>query len=194
MKSEVTMKKIIRKEILTKRGLLTAKEVTDKSMAITQNIIESKIIKDDMNILVYMDFRNEVKTTYLIDYIIKHIGYVLLPRVDKASKELVIHKVESIDDLRKSNYGILEPKLDCEVIDCKAIDLILAPGVAFDRNFFRLGYGGGFYDKLLSKKRKEVPVIALAFDLQLIDSVPTEPHDFKMNGIITESTIIQQSL
>lgn len=188
------MKKIIRKEILTKRALLSSKEVTDKSMAITQNIIESKLIKDDMNILVYMDFRNEVKTTYLIDYIIKHIGYVLLPRVDRLSKELIVHQVTSIDDLRKSNYGILEPHVDCKIVDYKAIDLILAPGVAFDKDLYRLGYGGGFYDKLLSKKRKEVPVIALAFDLQLIESVPTEPHDFQMNGIITESQIIQQSL
>jgi len=184
------MKKTIRKEILQKRSNLTAKEVTEKSMAITQSVIDSKLIKDDMSILVYMDFKNEVKTTYLIDYIIKHNGFVLLPRVEKTTKELIVHEVRSIDDLRKSDYGILEPTSKCEIVPYSNIDLILAPGVAFDRKCFRLGYGGGFYDKLLSKKRKGVRVIALAFDLQLIEEVPTEPHDFKMNGIITENEFI----
>lgn len=185
------MKKIIRKEIIKKRMQLTKKEVTEKSMAITQRVIENKLIKDDMNILVYMDFRNEVKTTYLMNYIIKHNGHVLLPRVDKTTHELSVHYVSSLDDLIKSDFGILEPDENSPQAPYHSIDLILAPGVAFDHHCYRLGYGGGFYDKLLNQKRKEVPVIALAFDLQLIEAVPAEPHDYKMNGIITENEFIK---
>ena len=108
-------------------------------------------------------------------------------------KKMTLHVVESMDELILSNYGILEPAASATMVPYESIDLILSPVVAFDKNGFRLGYGGGFYDRLLSQKRKEVPVIALAFDLQIVKAVPTEPHDISVDMIVTESTIIRPS-
>lgn len=182
------MKKLIRKEILQKRKRLTEDEVKSKSQIISNRVIYKGLISSK-NTLLYMDFRNEVMTKQLIDYCLDHFGSVLIPRVE--NNRLTIHEIHHTDDLILSNYGILEPEKGKNEVSIDTIDLILAPGVAFDEKGFRLGYGGGFYDRLLSKKRKEVPVIALSFECQLIESVPTEPHDYKMNMIITESRVIK---
>jgi|LGOV01.1.fsa_nt_gb 5-formyltetrahydrofolate cyclo-ligase len=182
------MKSKIRKETLNKRKNLTTKEVQEKSQNIYNRLISLALL-NKQNTLLYMDFRNEVATSQMIQTVIEHTGFVLLPRV--TGKQLTIHKIQNLEELVLSDYGILEPKVGYNLVDYTEIDLILAPGVAFDRQCFRLGYGGGFYDKLLSQKRKEVPVIALAFDCQLIETVPTEPHDYKMDMIITEMEIIK---
>lgn len=184
------MKKQIRKEMLQKRKELSQKEVSNKSHLIYEKLNQMNLLNES-NTLVYMDFRNEVQTKEILEKIIDNVGHVLLPRVE--GQVLTIHRIESFDDLILSGYGILEPQSKMNIVDYDAINCILAPGVAFDYNGYRLGYGGGFYDKLLSNKRKEVPVIALAFDVQIIDKVPTEPHDFQMNMIVTESQIIQSS-
>ena len=184
------MKKKIRKDTLNLRRSLTKESVVLNSQRISDSIIKLNLIKSK-NTLLYMDFRNEVMTKQLIDYTINHFGSVLLPRV--VDKELTIHEIFSLDDLILSKLGILEPNSSNQV-DISTIDLILAPGVAFDENCYRLGYGGGFYDRLLSQKRKEVQVVALAFEIQIIDKVPTEPHDYKMDMIVTENRILKQSL
>ncbi len=184
------MKKKIRKDTLKLRRSLTIESVVLKSQHISESIINLDLIKSK-DTLLYMDFRNEVMTKQLIDYTIKHFGSVLLPRV--VDKELTIHEIFSLDDLILSKLGILEPNSSNQV-DVKTIDLILAPGVAFDEDCYRLGYGGGYYDRLLSQKRKEVQVVALAFEIQIIDKVPTEPHDYKMDMIVTQSRILKQSL
>jgi len=184
------MKKKIRKDTLNLRRSLTEESVVLNSQRISDSIIKLNLITSK-NTLLYMDFRNEVMTKQLIDYTINHFGSVLLPRV--VDKELTIHEIFSLDDLILSKLGILEPNSSNQV-DISTIDLILAPGVAFDENCYRLGYGGGFYDRLLSQKRKEVQVVALAFEIQIIDKVPTEPHDYKMDMIVTQSRILKQSL
>jgi len=184
------MKKKIRKDTLNLRRSLTKESVVLNSQRISDSIIKLNLITSK-NTLLYMDFRNEVMTKLLIDYTINHFGSVLLPRV--VDKELTIHEIFSLDDLILSKLGILEPNSSNQV-DISTIDLILAPGVAFDENCYRLGYGGGFYDRLLSQKRKEVQVVALAFEIQIIDKVPTEPHDYKMDMIVTQSRILKQSL
>lgn len=184
------MKKEIRSQIMNDRLALTQSEVNSKSHSIFENILSLDIMKPFMNVLVYMDFRNEVMTKEVIAYILDNHMTLLLPRVNKDTNTLSIHKIESLDSLEKSKYGILEPPVNSETVEYNEIDLILAPGVAFDYNCYRLGYGGGFYDKLLSNIRKDAKVIALAFDIQLVESVPTESHDKQMDFVITESNII----
>jgi len=182
------MKKTIRKEIINERKALSKSQVIEKSKLIFERLNKMNLLEVE-NTLLYMDFRNEVMTKDIINHIIGKVGSVLLPRVEGSS--LTIHRVYNLQDMVLSPLGILEPKDGHNLEDYKTIDQILAPGVAFDKKCYRLGYGGGFYDRLLSQKRREVPVIALAFDLQIIDQVPTEPHDYKMDMIITESQIIK---
>lgn len=182
------MKKQIRKEILAIRKALSSQAIRKKSAQITTAVLKESLITSGQT-LIYMDFRNEVTTRELIEYCIAHYGFVLLPRVK--GDHLTIHKITKQSDFILSSYGILEPKSTTTEVPISTIDLILAPGVAFDKEGYRLGYGGGYYDRLLSQKRKEVLVVALAFECQLIAKVPTEPHDYKMDLIITENQIIR---
>lgn len=182
------MKKIIRKEIIKNRKALSQDQVITFSQQIFDKLKKEGLL-NQANTLLYMDFRNEVKTQEMIKEILKSQAYVLLPRVD--GDKLSIHKISQLKDLVLSDYGILEPNPLSETVDYKTIELILAPGVAFDEKGFRLGYGGGFYDRLLSQKRKEVQVIALAFECQMIEAVPTEPHDYQMDMIVTEKRLIK---
>lgn len=185
------MKKEIRKRVLNLRNELTVDMVQDKSQCIYNTIVENGFLNKPQIIMLYMDFRNEVKTLALIHHVLDQNKILVLPRIDMKTKTMTLHRVNSLANLERSKFGILEPAFE-NIVQEDEVDLILSPGVAFDKNCYRLGYGGGFYDRLLSKKRKEVPVIALAFDLQIIAKVPTEPHDIKVDYIVTESRVIKQ--
>jgi 5-formyltetrahydrofolate cyclo-ligase len=182
------MKKTFRKEMIGKRNTLSEQAVHDKSFLITETILKSDLLKNNKTIMLYMDFRNEVRTIPLIQELLKDHTLVL-PKVDMTSHTMSLHLIKNLDDLVLSDYGILEPSNQATV-EAKDLDLILAPGVAFDRNGYRLGYGGGFYDRLLESKNKCTMVVALAFDCQITDEVPREAHDFQMDAIVTESEVM----
>lgn len=92
--------------------------------------------------------------------------------------------------MQPGSFGIPEPDDSrCQMADLKSIDLVIVPGLCFDLNFNRIGYGRGFYDRLLERLSPKVKIIALAFDLQVFDNIATCSHDQKINMIITESNI-----
>lgn len=187
------MKKQIRSHIIKLRNELSENDVLYKSHKIYNHLLSLDLLKPGMNVLVYMDFRNEVLTKEINEYVMNNNMTLLLPRVDKKTNTLSIHIVRDLSELVKSKYGILEPSSISETVDYGNIDLIIAPGVAFDENCYRLGYGGGFYDKLLSNKRSDTLVAAIAFDVQIIPIVPREEHDLKVDFIVTESKIIKKA-
>ena len=115
---------------------------------------------------------------------------ILLPRVN--GKDLDLYYIKDLSkDLVPGSFGIMEPiAAECIPASYKDIDLVLIPGVAFDRQMNRLGYGGGFYDKLLKILPADLPGIAIAFDLQIVDSIPVMAHDRKIDIIVTETEII----
>lgn len=187
------MKKALRKEIIQNRLKLSLEAIKTKSDTITNKVIELNLIEGKNNVMLYVDFRNEVMTKRLINYVLKNHITLILPRIDMKTRTMSLHIVNDLKDLVLSSYGILEPPYDLPMIKEEDVDLIISPGVAFDREGYRLGYGGGFYDRLLSQKRKEVPVVSLAFDLQIVKQVPTEPHDIQVNYIVTENEVIKPS-
>ena len=95
-----------------------------------------------------------------------------------------------LDELLPGSFGIPEPEADLPLVNMADIDLILVPGVAFDRQGGRLGYGKGFYDRLLSRSAKLPLLVGISFDETLYDKVPSEPHDIKMNYIVTPTQIV----
>jgi 5-formyltetrahydrofolate cyclo-ligase len=113
--------------------------------------------------------------------------------------ELELFRVESLSELAPRTLGILEPRREVRAregrrIDVETVDLIVAPGVAFDPNGGRVGYGKGFYDKLLSRARPDTPVAALAFECQMFPEVPMSEHDVFMDKIITETQIYERAV
>lgn len=183
------MKTQIRREAIENRDLLSLEQRHQKSTDITSHVLQLEAFKQATTILLYMSFRSEVETKDLIAKCLSMGKIVALPLVNDKKTDLILVKVLSLtEDLSLSSYGILEPiNRSDRVIDISAIDLVLAPGVAFDLQGNRMGYGAGYYDRLLSSKPPHLKVWALAFDVQIVPSIPHDDHDQPMDGIITES-------
>ena len=181
------LKKIIRKRIQEERDKLSAHARLEASMSIASRFADLDYYKDSKEILAYYPFRSEIDTTIILRKALKQKKSIILPRVDE--KDLDLYYIQDLsNDLSPGSFDIMEPlSSECTPASYDNIDLILVPGVGFDRDFNRLGYGGGFYDKLLEKLPEYLPRIALAFDLQILDSIPVLEHDLKVDIIITET-------
>ncbi len=177
----------LRKEIQKLRDSLTVSQREKKSKIIADRFIKTSKYINAKNILIYYPFRSEVDTTIIIERAIEDNKNIVLPKVD--NNKLKLFFVDSIpSQLEKGSYNIMEPiETACKEANIKELDLLVVPGVGFDKNFNRLGYGGGFYDRLLSDIKGDVKKIALCFDLQLVAAIPTSEHDLKVDAIITES-------
>jgi 5-formyltetrahydrofolate cyclo-ligase len=108
--------------------------------------------------------------------------------------ELALFHLENMEELTIGMYKILEPKpevrsLPEKQIDPKELDLVMVPGVAFDRRCARMGHGKGYYDKLLENVRPGTPLVALAFECQFFPEIPMAPHDVFMDKIISEDAV-----
>ena len=168
------------------------KEVGDflsKNMAM--EIVELEEIKNAQNIMMFMGFGHEINTDYLYDELKKMGKNVYTSITDKENRKLIIEEVKSLDNLIKSDYGIREPRKTDSPLSPSKLDLVIVPGVAFDEEKNRLGYGGGFYDRFFDELRDDVKKIAICYDEQLLTEVPTEEHDKKVDMIITPSKTVK---
>lgn len=183
------MKKELRKEIIKKRDELDCTEKTIKDKKIIEKLKDTKEYKEAKGIFVYIGFGSEINTKILIEDALGDGKEVCVPKVIK--KDMVFIKINSLENLVTSSYGILEPVGDKNNFNVDNLGLIIMPGLAFDKQGNRLGYGGGYYDKFLSNNKINVKKIALAYDFQILDKVPSEEHDIKVDSIITEEKEIE---
>ncbi|MBF4695359.1 5-formyltetrahydrofolate cyclo-ligase [Fusibacter ferrireducens] len=183
-------KKQIRQNILKARAALSEQERTDYSQKIMSYLIHSDVFKKASQVASFVDFRNEVCMMPINDYILDQGKSLCLPYIDMKSKTMTFHKVQTLSELKLSTYGILEPdpKIHPQV-DLSQINLVLTPGVAFDDKGFRIGYGGGFYDRFFEKLNPEIFKFGIAFSIQQLNAIPLEPHDLPLTALITEKGI-----
>lgn len=185
-KSIISSKKALRKSIQDKRDHLADDLWYEKSAVIAKKFLELKQYKESKNILAYFPFRSELDTKMIISKALKQGKNIILPRVNKNRLDLY-HINDLANDLARGCYDIMEPVVSkCKKADPSRIDLAIVPGVGFDVKMNRLGYGGGFYDRLLGEIPPQAPKIALAFDLQIVATVPVSDHDLKVDALITE--------
>jgi 5-formyltetrahydrofolate cyclo-ligase len=143
-------------------------------------------------VLFYLDVRSEVRTRHTLPDALKTGKRIVVPYCVKDELELFL--LTSPDELAVGMYKILEPKPELRALPEKRVaptelDLIMVPGVAFDRRGARMGHGFGYYDRLLQHARPDAPLVALAFECQLFPEIPTQPHDVFMDRIITEQAV-----
>lgn len=139
-------------------------------------------------VLLYLKaFPEEIETGPLLADAMARGKRVVCPRVASRAAGLVLHQIRDSSDLRPGTLDIPEPAPNSPIIAPGEVDWVLAPGVAFDRACHRLGRGAGHYDRLLPLVRPEVEVWAAAFEVQIRDDIPVEPHDVPVGGIVTES-------
>ncbi len=181
------LKKNIRKILQNKRDNLQIPFRKEISKIIAGKFFNTDYYIDANNILIYYPFRSEVDTTIVIKKALKDNKNIILPRISGQRLEL-FYVNDPKKQLKKGSYGIMEPNAAlCRKAEITGIDLAVVPGIGFDKNLNRLGYCGGFYDKLLPHIPKGVKKIALCFDIQVIDMIPVSKNDIKVDLLITDT-------
>ena len=184
------MKNKIRSEILKTRRCLTQADVAEKSKRIKQRVFGLDVYKKAKTILFYVSYGNEVSTHEMIQESLAAGKRVVVPKANEKNHTLSLSLLSEWGELSPCSYNILEPRSECiKEVAVKSIDLMILPGVVFDEKGNRIGHGLGYYDRLLQIEKK-APVIALAFECQVVKNIPAEKHDMRVEKIITEDRVI----
>lgn len=174
-------KKDIRKRVLAIRENLTDKEWEENSRQIYDKVTSHPFFLQANTIYCYIDYRREVATRAVIEYAWKLGKKVAVPKV--VGDEMHFCEIKSFEELECGYKGIQEPKSQISANDDEA--LVIMPGAAFDISCHRIGYGKGYYDKYLHVHPKQ-KTIGIAFELQMLEKVPSEEYDVCPDIIITE--------
>ncbi len=186
-------KEDIRNKILSLRKSLPLEEAMKKSLKIQKILFNLPEFINAKTILFYVSTKNEVKTENMIKKSLKKGKRVIVPISNVKEKTLTLSELKDFDkELEPGSFNILEPKKEfIRKVSPEEIDLIIVPGVAFDEDRERIGYGMGFYDKFLNSLKRRVPVIGLAYEFQIVDDIPVHDKDVTVDKIITEKRIIE---
>lgn len=184
-------KAALRKAITMLRDGIPLEERIIRSEAACRHLAAWMTEHGVTSFMCYVPFRSELNTRSLIEWGWKTGAEVIVPKCDPANRSMTLHKLDSWSSLKAGAYGILEPDPDrCPALpDSYVPGLVAAPGIAFDRKGGRLGYGGGYYDRYaerLGRDRADVAWLGIAFEDQLVDDIPMQAHDRRMDGIVTE--------
>ena len=180
-------KRSLRDTILAERDALDPAWRADASAAIAARIGESDAFVHARTVLLTLPFRSEWNAMLVVERALAAGKIVAAPRVDAPARMLRAYRIEDLArDVETGYRGIPEPRATCPEIALASVDWVLVPGVAFDARGGRLGYGGGFYDRLLPGAAGSAPRVAGAFEMQIVDAVPTAPHDVGVDLIVTE--------
>jgi 5-formyltetrahydrofolate cyclo-ligase len=187
------LKNDFRKKIIELRKKQPIDFISRSSKEIISTLLSLDEVKNASTIMLYLDFNNEVQTDYLVNTLINLGKKVLIPITMKNSKTLIPSEIKDLDiELKIGTFGVREPKEEyIRVNSIDSIDVLIVPAVAFDINKYRLGYGGGFYDRFIEKLRSDTLTVGLAFEFQVFDFIPKESHDAQLDFIITEKRIIK---
>lgn len=179
----------IRNEILVRRNAMDDKTVERNSLVIVEKLCKIIMENNFKNIMIFMDMKNEIRITKILDmfsdrkfFIPKTFSGGIMKVTEYEKEKLILHR-----------FGYYESSSE-DYADETLIELVVVPGVAFDRNRNRIGFGGGYYDRFLQglkekhdRGNQRLPLtVAVCHDFQLLDSIPSEPHDEKPDIILTE--------
>ena len=175
-------KKALRRKIGERKRALTEIEIEDRSRALAQKLFATDQYRQAKSLYAYLSFNQEVRTNPIIERAWSDGKRVAVPKV--IGKEMAFIWLTGFDQLGPGYYGITEPVEDGPVADDPTA-LVLMPGLAFDPEGHRVGYGGGFYDRFLEAEPNH-PLVALCYDFQLFDCLEVEDHDIPVDVVITD--------
>ena len=186
------LKAVLRARVLAERDALPPQVKSERSRAITGMLIAMPSYRDATSVLLTSSFGSEVETGGLIESTLAAGRTLLLPLVNKGARMLELYEIaDPVSQLARGTYGIAEPRPDrCRRARYEEVDWVLVPGVVFADDGYRIGYGGGYYDRLLPLLPSRAPRISAAFQLQRRDEVPHGVHDQKIEVIVTESGVV----
>lgn len=162
------------------------------SVRVKEKLFSLDEFEESKTLSLYVAIDNEVGTIDMIRDALDRGKRVTVPCTRGRDKSLLLSEVRDVEkELTPQKLGILEPKKEyLRVVPYNEIDLMIVPGVAFDEEGGRLGYGGGYYDKLLTNLNRSIRTVGLAFELQMVEKVPQGSHDVFVDKIVTERRII----
>ena len=179
----------IRQEILKTRNNLSTEEVEKKSDLIIQNL--EKFIKNAENIMIFMDMKNEVRITKLMELYPEKSFFI--PKItDSKNREMKINKYEE-NELVLHKFGYYESS-SSDFYNENILDIVIVPAVVFDLEKNRIGFGGGYYDTFLKKVRrgnKKAIFIGVCYDFQVVDKIPREEHDIIVDFVVNENKFFE---
>jgi len=185
-------KKLLRKEILSRRDALTEVERERGKLLITERILGHQWYYLSNRILSFVSYGSEICTTEILGNALQDGKEVYVPKVE--GREMQFYRIRSLTELKEGYKGIREPEGNTESYvftpENAAGSLFLMPGSVFDPLGNRLGYGGGFYDRYLVKNGDRYYKTAICFDYQVLDDIPAEEFDIRPDMIITDKRII----
>jgi len=190
MKSDIlTEKDTIRRAMLDRRWAMADVVRVKDSEIIKKRILGLAAVQEALRIFCYASRSPEVDTWDLLAELLDQGKEVYCPRMIPGDR-LEAVRIDDIDDLKRSKFGIFEPLDNSDIAEAADIDLALVPGLAFARDGMRLGYGKGYYDRFFGDGDGDIVKVGLCYAFQLRDNLPSTPDDVSLDIIVTESEIL----
>lgn len=188
-------KESLRKELLKRRDSIPPEVRKSKDRLILERLLSLDEIKRAGVLFLFASFRSEIDTRGMTMRLLDEGKRVVFPKVDREGRGLLLYEVKDIAELIPGYMGIPEPSVLTgeRVVDINGVDVVIIPGAGFDAEGNRIGYGGGYYDRLLSSLTRDVPVVAPAYEEQIVVAVPAESHDIRADIIVTDRRVIRCS-
>jgi 5-formyltetrahydrofolate cyclo-ligase len=183
-------KSSIRRLMLARRRSLSQEEFHSASLSIQHIFLETEEYLHARGIVVYASIHKEVDTEEIVRTALESGKKVAFPAV--VHHGLVFREVTEISLMKRGAFGIMEPCQTGRSFELDEADIFVLPGIAFDLNGHRIGYGKGYYDKTLHRLEGQGRLVGLCYDFQLVDRIAGEPHDVKMDVIISEKRIVRR--
>lgn len=188
----VAVKAALRREILARRDALGLDARARLSAAALERTGDLDAFRQARVVLGYASFGSELDTRPFLHAVLAGGRMLVLPRVDRAARRLALHQVRDLEtELLPGTWGIPEPvPARCRTVAPADVDFVLVPGLVFDPRGGRIGYGAGYYDRLLAAWPEPTPpLVAAAFELQVVPAVPVLANDRRVDLVVTESRI-----
>lgn len=180
-------KRQTRLEYLKKRKSLTKEYMLSASTQIFNNLINSKLYTNSNDIFTYVSYQNEVNTHEFIKQALLDGKNIYVPVINRETFTMNISQIENFDDLTPNYMGILEPsKNNIKLTNAKVLDLVLTPGLAFDQNGYRVGYGGGFYDKFYASLETNPVRVGIGYAYMLVAELDHDDNDETLDYFLCE--------
>ena len=181
----------LRRVIKSRLVEIDVAERVEKSKKACQHLIETDEFRKAHTVMIYLAFSHEVDTTSVILQCWQHEKTVVAPKVSWQQRHMIPVEINSLESGISTGAGGLRNPMTGIPMPIEDIDMVVAPGLAFDRKGNRLGRGGAYYDRFLSAEQLKATVCSLAFSEQIVDVVPVEEHDQRVDFIVTEDGIIK---
>jgi 5-formyltetrahydrofolate cyclo-ligase len=190
---ETMDKSSLREALLKRRDAIPPEVRRAKNRLIHEKLSSLDEIRNAVVLFFFASFRTEVDTLLMIKAALSEGKRVVLPKVDKDRHLLLLYEIRNMDELSPGYMGIPEPAVNAEdrLLTVNDVDTAIIPGAGYDISGNRIGYGAGYYDILLSGMKRDIPLISLAYEEQIVDSIPAEPHDIKVHMIVTDRRVIR---